>query len=391
MVRATVLLCAAESGHDYWQPCAEMKYSKSKMRKLTDRRVAVQSSQKKELLLRQCLDVASDFKVDAAEFVPGHDAYGGWEYGRALESVLDYLKPEDEASTADWSAWQINRVFDYLVPATGAEVVPRRRPLKEPQSVACDNCLSCPASPVSYGCLVTTLKNDSGMEHVPSKSVLRETMRVESLPVIANPAKNDISIVAASTHIADSSLDVWCPTSDYFLEHLEAVRTRCGEIVAHLKRAACLARSIQGSSRHSGDTQEAIAAEFYEDYYDRFDPVGVAELREENTMIEGRFCNIELNYLGHLLVGSAPQFYRHVMANPLPQVANQLLELANSIPTNVISNSTLSRSEYEETYLHHAQAAFAWQECFDEADLLNVFRLLRDYVKTSECLLYIDD
>ena len=163
------------------------------------------------------------------------------------------------------------------------------------------------------------------------------------------------------------------------------------EVAVPLSLDCVLSRTVRTQSlgwvaRHSDSTQEAILAESCEDYYDRLDPVGVAERHQENKMIENQLCEVEVNYLGHLLVGNAPAFCDHVMANGPPEVTAQLVAVANSLSPSVCSNSN-----YEEVYFQHAESAFSWQEDLDDACLLNVLKLLREYVKIVEYLLYIDD
>ena len=52
--------------------------------------------------------------------------------------------------------------------------------------------------------------------------------------------------------------------------------------------------------------------QFLEDYYDLMDPEGVAERLRENRTVEAQFCDKEINYLGHLLVGDPAEFSRRL-------------------------------------------------------------------------------
>ena len=77
---AYVLPCAADAGNG-WRPCAEV--TRSKRRRLRDRRVAVRHSQRHTLFLRHYLDMVSHvphgaesvpLNADADEFIPGVNA-----------------------------------------------------------------------------------------------------------------------------------------------------------------------------------------------------------------------------------------------------------------------------------------------------------------------------
>ena len=106
-------------------------------------------------------------------------------------------------------------------------------------------------------------------------------------------------------------------------------------------------------------------------------------------MIKDQFCSVEVNYLGHLLVGNPPVFCDHVLASAPRVAATQLAVVANGLAQSV-TYSILSRSEYEDAYYERSETAVSWQELFHDNNLLNVLSLLREYVKTVECLLYID-
>ena len=140
---------------------------------------------------------------------------------------------------------------------------------------------------------------------VPMRNVLRDARIAETPPEnISTP----IHVVTVDV-IVSNDIPV-TPSSDFYFDHLAVIRTRCDEIIEHLERTASLACSTESSARHSYSTQEAIVAEFHEDYYDRLDPVGAAVMLQENKMIENRFCEAEVNYLGDLLVGSPPGRHR---------------------------------------------------------------------------------
>ena len=123
MVFATVLPCAAESVGDYWQPCAEEKYSRAKMRRLRDRRVAVRHSQRKTLVLRQFMNNAtavSDLNAGAAESVPDTTtdfekmASRDWESDATWECVWEYLVPETKVPLSDQSPPSVDEAKSIL-------------------------------------------------------------------------------------------------------------------------------------------------------------------------------------------------------------------------------------------------------------------------------------
>ena len=65
-------------------------------------------------------------------------------------------------------------------------------------------------------------------------------------------------------------------------------------------------------------------------YYDLLDPVGVRERHAENKTIEKRICEMEVNYLGHLLLGNPTILSSELGGGPLG-VKAQLLSIAAGV------------------------------------------------------------
>jgi hypothetical protein len=159
-----------------------------------------------------------------------------------------------------------------------------------------------------------------------------------------------------------------------FLSVTTEVTQRC---LALLGKAASLASKVEG--RYECREPSACIAEFLEDYYDLLDPEGVKERHTQNKIIENRLCEVEVNYLGHLLVGNPETFALELGGGP-PGVKAQLLSIAGEM---ISRSPVMSQRDYEEAYDSCSNVAFSWQECLDDELLLTVRGLLRQHIQAG--------
>lgn len=212
------------------------------------------------------------------------------------------------------------------------------------------------------------------------RRVLKETQSANSLASSAG------SIASPGVTMSDGELYDWTEKQKYSerVRHLEMC-------LAHLEKAAVIACQVEQSTRHVASSLDEKATEFLEEYYTLLEPQGIRERLTENRLIEDQFCSMEVNYLGHLLIGDPESFRKRIAAEP-SEVSAQLFDLVGSLSSTASSDvcHVLCHSEYETAYGSHEESAFAWQEFIDDERLLIVLRLLRHHVREIECLIHTE-
>jgi hypothetical protein len=247
---------------------------------------------------------------------------------------------------------------------------PQRRVLRNERTLGTDGMLLvCPTTPASSACKVVVTPTLGADAQPFARTILRDTVaQEETLPDNAVPEICNCRIID---------------------EDPEGVAARRQELIDHLQRAARLARNAEIAGQRNYSTQQEIEDYFLEDYYMLLDPDGVAETLAENKLVEGRLCNIEVNYLGHLLVGDPNGFCKRLEEEP-SDVSAELIEIAGVRPASSGSHRIMSHSEYEDAYLSHVSDAFEWQESMNEELCLRVMRLLREHVKQIDHFIYVE-
>ena len=168
--------------------------------------------------------------------------------------------------------------------------------------------------------------------------------------------------------------------SNVIVDTLPETAARCNEILDHLRKAGVIANKVQSSFQQAGsDDDQVVKEKILADYYDLLDPVGVKERHAENKTIEKRICEMEVNYLMQLLLGSPTIFSSELGGEP-PGVKAQLLSIAAEVSVGCL---VMSEEEFQQAYEACENCAFSWQEYFDDERLLEIRGLLRQHVRAG--------
>ena len=232
---------------------------------------------------------------------------------------------------------------------------------------------------------------------VPALKELKETCSINALPEIATLAPSDCTVTQDNVMLGREQHELvragkvlgFAPDTEYDPEHLALLIARCGEILEHLQKAAVLANRVQSACQHTSNNYQSFIEEFLDDYHDLLDPEGVAERHAENLMIENRLCKIDVNYLGHLLVGNLARFAFKLEGGP-PEVKAQLLSIAGELASTISVSSDMSVADHDDAYRSFSDCAISWQEAFDEECLQRVRILLSKYVRATGHCLYLE-
>ena len=99
-------------------------------------------------------------------------------------------------------------------------------------------------------------------------------------------------------------------------------------------------------------------------------------------MVENQLCEVEADYLGHLLVGNPIRFASKLEGGP-PEVKAQLLSIAGGLASTISISSVMSEADRDEAYRSFSDCAISWQDVLDEEYLQRVRILMKKYVRAS--------
>jgi hypothetical protein len=223
------------------------------------------------------------------------------------------------------------------------------------------------------------------IEEAVNRACRELTVHVKTVAATFAAASQSVGMpgVEVITHLQESWEDE-TEKGDDGSEILEQLRTHLQQqhgvinsILKHLTRAAKIAKSAEES--HAKEPFECIIDVFMEDYYDLMDPQGIAERRSSNWRIESEQCNVEVNFLGSLLVHDASSYLARIQNAPA-HLHDELACLAQSGSSITASNWASSEEEYHDLFWSHNDAAFSWQSHFSDEMLLRALDTLRAYV-----------
>lgn len=360
MVCATFLPCDAVAYGDQ-RPCAEMtSFSKSKRRKLRDRRVAVRRSQKFTLALKQCLQNDLQQAGSAADshtrkLVTGARALDP----NAVEFVPDLLQNER----------QLKAVLGYLMPdcreaeGTGTEKnrtpsVPERRHFE-----TCSLCEVLPNKPTPDCRLV--LQSAASTE-VPQRRTLLEPSRQKALPLISSPCIDNVTVVPSGPN--SDSLDIH--ESD--LEELDQLTDKARLCLRRLEEAAALACKVEAAI--GVDDSAKCVEQFLEDFHDLLDPEGVLDRLRENSLVEDRHRDLSMHVARYLFTYKREHFWKilHCLPKDIEtEISRRSRHIQETAGVVVASASEAERSYFFQDDSRH------WQDEYSEDDLLTVRHIVR--------------
>jgi hypothetical protein len=185
---------------------------------------------------------------------------------------------------------------------------------------------------------------------------------------------------AQHTEICDTQIDCHSQEMGHLMESVRVCLER-------LEEALIVTCKVEAAIGTNSPTR--CIEQFLEDYYDLKDPEGVAERLRENRTVEAQFCDKEINYLGHLLVGDPAEFSRRLQETT-SGVSAELVRFVGTFSSSSQACPILSYEDYEAAYGLCDGLAFVWQELLDDETLLQIRRLLREHVRETECLLYLE-
>ena len=190
---------------------------------------------------------------------------------------------------------------------------------------------------------------------------------------MAVPTSAECAIIVDRAEIGDDT----CATLEHLMAELRQQQGVISSILKHLGRAANLAKSAEES--HAGEPFECIMDVFMEDYYDLMDPQGIAERKNYNWRIESEQCNVEVNFLGSLLVYNVSTYLARIQNAPA-HLHVELACLAQSSSSTRGRSWMCSEEKSSDLYRSHSGAAFSWQSQLPDVMLMRALDTLRAYV-----------